>query len=97
MYVADTGLLVERTGEADVWIAAADVLETGRATWTIDRVVEEAGLHLIRWRLGDRELDTYLRLDAPMAFDAALRPASGALSDRPLSEDRSDASKGVEA
>lgn len=66
------GVLVRRTGELDVWIPRDALIGVDRATWTIDRVVEGDGLHLIRWRLGDREVDTYLRLDVPAAFDAAL-------------------------
>jgi len=65
------GLLVERTGEASLWISREALVGVGRSTWTIDRVVERDGLHLVRWRLGDREVDTYLRLDEPGAFDAA--------------------------
>lgn len=71
------GLLVERDGETSIWIPKDRLVGAGRATWTIDRVVEENGLHLIRWRLGERELDTYLRIDEPLAFDddlAALHP-----------------------
>jgi len=66
------GLLVRRTGETDIWIPRDDLIGVDRATWTIDRVVERDGLHLIRWRLGEQEVDTYLRLDAPAAFDTAL-------------------------
>ncbi len=66
------GVLVERAGEVDLWIPREDLVGVDRATWTIDRVVEGDGLHLVRWRLGDQEVDTYLRLDAPIAFDTAL-------------------------
>lgn len=78
--VHPTGVLVRRTGEVELWIPRADLLDAGRATWTIDRVVESGGLTMLRWRLGEREVDTYLRLDDPVAFDrdlAALIPASG--------------------
>ena len=67
-----TGVLVRRRGEVDLWIPSADLVGAGRATWTIDRVVEADGLTMLRWRLGDREVDTYLRLDEPAAFDAEL-------------------------
>lgn len=69
------GILVARDGEADIWIAAARILGVDRATWAIDRVVEAGGLHLIRWRLGEREVDTYLRLDEPGLLDDQLRAA----------------------
>jgi len=66
------GLLIERTGEPEVWIPRDALVGVDRATWTIDRVVEEDGLQLVRWRLGDREVDTYLRMDEPRALDAAI-------------------------
>lgn len=69
--VHDSGILVDRTGEAALWIARGALVGIGRSTWTIDRVLERDGLHFVRWRLGDREVDTYLRLDEPSAFDAA--------------------------
>ncbi len=68
-----SGVLVARDGEPAVWIAADRLVGIDRATWAIDRVVEQHGLHLLRWRLGDREVDTYLRLDEPAAFDEDLR------------------------
>jgi len=73
------GVMIARTGEADVWIAAEHLVGVDRATWTIDRVVETRGLHLIRWRLGDRELDTYLRLDEPAELDHELESVGFAL------------------
>ena len=66
------GVLIERHGEADVWIRREDLLAVDRATWTIDRVVEEGGLQRLRWRLGSREVDTYLRMDEPRELDAAI-------------------------
>jgi len=70
--VDPAGLLIERTGEPEVWIPRDDLVGVDRATWTIDRVVEEDGLQLVRWRLGEREVDTYLRMDEPRALDAAI-------------------------
>lgn len=72
--VTDAGLLLVRPGEPDTWIPRADLRRLERATWTIDRVVEQDGLHLIEWMLGSRHVATYLRLDEPTAFDAALTP-----------------------
>jgi len=70
--VHDAGIFIRRRGERELWIPRDALIGVDRATWTIDRAVERDGLSLIRWRLGDRELDTYLRLDAPRAFEAAL-------------------------
>ncbi len=72
--VTDDGLIVARDGELDLWIARDALVGMERATWTIDRVVERNGLHLVRWRLAEREVDTYLRLDEPRAFDEAMTP-----------------------
>lgn len=57
--------------ERELWIPLADVTGVGRATWTIDRVVERDGLATLGWRLGDREVETALRLDDTAAFEAA--------------------------
>jgi len=84
--VHPTGLLIERDGEASLWIAASELIGVDRATWTIDRVVEEDGLHLVRWRNDGQEFDTYLRIDEPVELDAAWeagglpRATSGAAS-----------------
>ncbi|HWK20507.1 MAG TPA: hypothetical protein VNR37_07045 [Microbacteriaceae bacterium] len=79
-----SGILIARDGEAAIWIDAARVVGIDRATWTIDRVVEGSGLHLMRWRHGDREVDTYLRLDEPGALDADLRAAGMPLAPLPF-------------
>lgn len=70
--VSSDGVLFALDGGHDVWIPRADILDTARATWTIDRVVEPDGLHLIEWALGETSVDSYLRMDNPTAFDAAL-------------------------
>ena len=70
--VADLGLLVQRPGESDFWVAAADVRGIRRATWTIDRVVEPDGLQLIEFTLGDRVVDSYFRMDEADAFEKAV-------------------------
>ncbi|MGX5680396.1 PH-like domain-containing protein [Schumannella luteola] len=72
--VTDAGLLLARPGESDTWIPREDLRSLDRATWTIDRVVEPDGLQLVEWMLGSRPVATYLRLDDPTGFDAALTP-----------------------
>ena len=59
--VYSTGVLVRRTGEVELWIPRVDL-------------VGPDGLTMLRWRLGSRDVDTYLRLDEPVAFDRALAP-----------------------
>ena len=72
--VSALGVLLARPGEVDTWIPRDDLRDRRRATWTIDRVVEPDGLELVEWMLGSRRVDTYLRLDDPAGFDAALTP-----------------------
>lgn len=72
--VSSGGLLVQRPGEADTWIPVTDLRGIRRATWTIDRVVEQDGLQLIEWNLGDRTVDSYFRMNEPDAFASAVAP-----------------------
>ncbi|MDJ0335188.1 hypothetical protein QMG83_08115 [Salinibacterium sp. G-O1] len=70
--VADSGILLQLPGR-DLFIPLADLRDVRRATWTIDRVVEKDGLHLIEWMLGDRVVDSYLRMAEPTEFEQAVR------------------------
>lgn len=81
--VAEQGVVLERTGEADIWVAAADLVSVRSATWTIDRVVEADGLTLLEWQLPGLLVDLYLRVEQASEFEAALaqlRQASGKAS-----------------
>ncbi|ROS54395.1 hypothetical protein [Frigoribacterium sp. PhB24] len=69
------GVRLEIAGEPALLIRASSLRGVDRATWTIDRVVERDGLVLVGWRLGDVDLDTYLRItDDPAPVVAAIRP-----------------------
>ncbi|WP_277959236.1 hypothetical protein [Frigoribacterium faeni] len=69
------GVRLEIAGEPAVLIRASSLRGVDRATWTIDRVVERDGLVLVGWRLGDVDLDTYLRItDDPAPVVASIRP-----------------------
>ena len=72
--VSARGLLLQRSGERDTWIPVADLRGIRRATWTIDRVVEQDGLQLIEWTLGDQVVDSYFRMNEPDAFASAVAP-----------------------
>lgn len=72
--VAELGLSVSIVGRDEFWIPRDDVCGVRLATWTIDRVVEKDGLHLITWRLGGRDVDSYFRMDAPGPFSVAMEP-----------------------
>ena len=80
--VAETGILLQLPGK-DLFIPRGDVRDIRRATWTIDRVVEKDGLHLIEWMLGDRVVDSYLRMAEPTEFERAARSVLADRKDLP--------------
>jgi hypothetical protein len=55
------GVVLDIAGATPILLERATLRDVGRATWTIDRVVETDGLIRIGWRLGDADVDTYLR------------------------------------
>jgi hypothetical protein len=55
------GLWLDIAGEDEVFIPSAQLIAVGRATWTIDRVVDSDGLIFVRWQWGEREVDSYFR------------------------------------
>lgn len=66
------GLVIGAQGEHPVLLSAEGGMQAGRATWTIDRVVEPDGLVMVRWSLGGTEVDSYLRIvesDASFVID----------------------------
>jgi hypothetical protein len=64
--VAPEGVVLALRGQDPVFIPASDLRAVTRATWTIDRVVEDGGLVLVAWTLGTgpdaRDIDSYFRL-----------------------------------
>jgi len=66
--VTATGIVLSLRGQDDAFIPTAALREVTRATWTIDRVVEDGGLVLIAWTLGSGDtaapVDSYFRLEA---------------------------------
>lgn len=60
--VADQGVVLALPGN-NVFIPRADIREVTRSNYTIDRVVEPGGLVLLAWRLGDVNVDSYLRVE----------------------------------
>lgn len=57
------GVLIERTGSTPVFLPHSDLLGARLAPGLAGKVVGEGGLVVLRWRLGDAELDTGLRAD----------------------------------
>ncbi|MEX1079163.1 MAG: hypothetical protein WED09_08660 [Homoserinimonas sp.] len=68
--VTDRGLTLSIPGQPTIFIPATGIRSVEKATWAIDRAVEEGGLVLIRWALGapaadSTEVDSYLRIGDP--------------------------------
>jgi hypothetical protein len=60
--VADRGVVLALPGN-NIFIPRESIREVTRAQYTIDRVVEEGGLVLLAWTLGDTNVDSYLRVE----------------------------------
>lgn len=65
LMVRDSGIELRLAGEPDAFVPAGDIRAVGRATWTIDRVVETDGLVLLAWTLGETDIDSYFRVTEP--------------------------------
>lgn len=70
--VAAEGVVLELAGEDPAFVPASAIRGSGRATWTIDRVVGTDGLVFLRWSLNGTDVDSYLRSTDPDALDSAL-------------------------
>jgi len=71
------GIVISRSGSADLWVSREDLRGVSRATWTIDRVVENNGLQVIEWNLDGTAVDSYFRMDDPEACERALTNVVG--------------------
>ena len=71
---APEGIVLDLAGRGPVFIPRSAVRGVGRATWTIDRVVDQDGLIFVRWVLGTTEIDSYLRSTDPDRLVSALTP-----------------------
>jgi len=71
---APSGIVLDLAGRGPVFIPKAAIRGVGRATWTIDRVVDTDGLIFVRWVLGTTEIDSYLRSTDPDRLVTALTP-----------------------
>lgn len=69
---APSGIVLDLAGRGPVFIPKESVRGVGRATWTIDRVVDTDGLIFVRWVLGTTEIDSYLRSTDPDRLVTAL-------------------------
>jgi len=69
--VTETGIVVPIAGQPDIFIPKGDITDAARATWTIDRVVENDGLTMVAWSLADTDVESYFRAENSEAFLAA--------------------------
>lgn len=72
--VLPAGVLLQRTGAADVFVPAADLLGAGLAPAIAGKVVGGEGLVILHWRLGTQEVETGVlprhRADRPALVEA---------------------------
>ena len=71
LVVLNEGVLIQVTGEPEVFVPQNQLRSVGTSTWTIDRVVEPGGLIRLDWTLGEDALESYFRFD-DSAVSAAL-------------------------
>jgi hypothetical protein len=63
------GLLIDRAGR-QIWIPSAAVVSARADKALAGKVMGTNGLLIVRWRLGDHELDSGLRADDPAVYPA---------------------------
>ena len=72
--VASRGVVLAIPGQDDMFIPVETITDAGRATWSIDRVVEDSGLSTLGWTLGDTAVTSFFRLaDVDEFSDATSR------------------------
>jgi hypothetical protein len=71
--VASAGIVLAFPGQHEMFIPVVSITATGRATWSIDRVVEDNGLSTISWNLGDTAVASSFRFDRADEFADATR------------------------
>ena len=71
--VASEGVVLAIPGQDDLFIPVGAITDAGRATWSIDRVVEDNGLSTLSWTLGDTAVTSSFRLALVDEFSAATR------------------------
>lgn len=67
--VTDDCIHVFRSGERSFRINSSCLIDLSRTSGVIDKVVEKDGLLSVRWRLGDKELDSHFRFAGSQSRD----------------------------
>ena len=71
------GLLIDRVGDAPIFVPAASIIDARLGPALAGKVVGAGGLLVVRWRLGDWELDTGLRADDKRRYPEWVRAIAG--------------------
>jgi ferric-dicitrate binding protein FerR (iron transport regulator) len=79
LYVRTEGVLVDRVGEAPLWIPRDSLRAVRLGSGQAQKAYEAGGVILIGWQLGDREVETGFRADDPASHVAAARAVADLL------------------
>jgi hypothetical protein len=80
-HVTPAGVSFDRTGAADVFVPAAWLRGVRRERGMAGKFVQEGGLVVVTWELGDRLLDTGFRPDRARPGDALAATISGLVTE----------------
>lgn len=69
----DSGAVIDRAGAAPVFVPADDLLDARLAPALAGKVMGAGGLLVLRWRLGENELDTGFRADDKSVYPSWVR------------------------
>ncbi len=69
----DSGAVIDRSGATPVFVPADDLLDARLAPALAGKVMGAGGLLVLRWRLGDNELDTGFRADDKSVYPSWVR------------------------
>lgn len=84
--LSDKGLLLDRVGAQALWIPAESIVAARTDRALAGTVVGVDGLLVVRWRLGDHELDTGVRGDDRAGYGAWLEAINEAINSSRLRE-----------
>lgn len=76
--LSDKGLLLDRVGESPLWIPVESIVAARTDRALAGTVVGMDGLLVVRWRLGDHELDSGVRGDDRDSYGAWLEAINAA-------------------
>jgi hypothetical protein len=79
--LSDKGLLLDRVGASPLWIPVEAIVDARADRALAGKVMGIDGLFVVRWRLGDHELDSGVRGDDKDVYDTwigAVRALAGA-------------------